>query len=99
MNHYLLSGPVYDRLSHLGSQILPPHSADITSNDRTNLDEAMQDASAVVSLAGLLVATPQQFFNVAEKGAENVAKSAKEAGVERMVMISAIGADINGPTP
>ena len=59
----------------------------------------MDGASAVVSMAGLLVASPKRFYEVAEKGAENVAKAAKQAGVGRMVMISAIGSDPNGPTP
>jgi len=90
---------VYDRLSPLGSQILPPASADITSSDLTALTQAMIGASAVVSMAGLLVASPKQFYEVAEKGAENVVKAAKDAGVGRMIMVSAIGADINGPTP
>lgn len=90
---------MYDRLSPLGSQILPPHSADITASDHDALREAMSGASAVVSMAGLLVGSPKQFYDIAEKGAENVVKAAKEAGVGRMVMISAIGADINGVTP
>jgi len=90
---------VYDSLSHLGSQILPPQSADITSPDSTSLLSVLNGASAVVNLAGVLVASPKTFYEVQEKGAENVVRAAKEAGVGRCVMVSAIGADVNGPTP
>lgn len=90
---------VYDRLSALGSQILPPQSADITSADQTPLQEAMKGACAVVSLTGILIGSPKQFYDLQEKGAENVVRAAKGAGVGRMVVVSAIGADPNGPTP
>ena len=89
---------MYDRLSHLGSQILPPHAADITSSDRRPLQAAMEGASAVVSMAGLLVGSPQQFYDVVQRGSENVVAAAKQAGVGKTIMISAIGSDANGPT-
>lgn len=88
---------MYDKLSHLGSQILPPQSADIT--DASSLNPVLKDASAVVSLVGVLVGNAKVMEKVQKEGAENVAKAAKEEGVKRVVMVSAIGADANGVTP
>lgn len=89
--------PVYDRLSNLGRQILPPHSADIT--DPSTLAPALEGASAVVSLVGVLAGNAKQMEKVQKDGAENVARVAREQGVGRTVMISAIGADEGGATP
>jgi uncharacterized protein YbjT (DUF2867 family) len=88
---------VYDKLSTLGKQILPPHSADIT--DPSSLAPALEGASAVVSLVGVLVGNAQKMEKVQKEGAENVARVAREQGVKRTVMISAIGADEGGATP
>ena len=88
---------MYDKLSHLGSQILPPQSADIT--DPSSLNPVLKDASAVVSLVGVLVGNAKVMEKVQKEGAENVAKAAREEGVGRVVMISAIGADSMGVTP
>lgn len=90
---------VYDKLSSLGSQILPPHAADITSSDPSALEKAFEGASAVVSMAGLLAASKQAMIDVQQTGAENVARAAKKQGVQRMVMLSAIGSDELGVTP
>jgi uncharacterized protein YbjT (DUF2867 family) len=92
---------VYRTLSPLGSQIQPPKSADITSSDLTQLREALQDADAVVSLAGILVGSGEKMYQVQQKGAENVVQVAKEVGKEgvRLVLVSAIGADEEGVTP
>jgi NADH dehydrogenase len=88
---------VYDKLSHLGSQILPPQSADITNP--STLKPALEGASAVVSLVGVLVGNAKVMEKVQKEGAENVARVAREEGVGRTVMISAIGADVGGVTP
>lgn len=88
---------MYDRLSHLGSQILPPQSADITNPQ--SLEPVLKDASAVVSLVGVLVGNARTMEKIQKEGAENVASVAKEQGVKRTVMISAIGADALGVTP
>lgn len=88
---------MYDRLSHLGSQILPPQSADIT--DPSTLGPVLKDAAAVVSLVGVLVGDAKTMEKVQKEGAENVARVAKEEKVKRTVMISAIGADALGETP
>lgn len=48
---------------------------------------------------GVLVGNAKVMEKVQKEGAENVAKAAKEEGVKRVVMVSAIGADANGVTP
>jgi NADH dehydrogenase len=53
----------------------------------------------VISLVGILTGTEKQFVELQQKGGENVAKAAKEAGVGRVLMVSALGADVNGITP
>jgi len=88
---------VYDKLSHLGSQILQPQSADITKPD--TLTPALEGASAVVSLVGVLVGDAKVMEKVQKEGAENVARVSRELGVKRTIMISAIGADALGETP
>ena len=90
---------MYDKVSHLGKQILPPKSYDLTSSDTAPLLEALKGADAVVSMVGLLVASEQKMIDVQQKGAEKVALAAKEEGVGRTVLISAIGADSGGVTP
>jgi NADH dehydrogenase len=55
---------------------------------------ALRGASAVVNLVGILAETgPQKFSQVQAEGARVIAEAARAAGVERMVHISAIGAD------
>jgi NADH dehydrogenase len=90
---------VYNRVSHLGKQILPPKSYDLTSSDPSPLKEALEGADAVVSMVGLLVANEQKMIAVQQKGAEDVARLSAEAGVGRLVLVSAIGADKGGVTP
>ncbi|KAK6910186.1 NADH dehydrogenase [Kwoniella mangroviensis CBS 8886] len=89
---------LHSRLSHLGSQILPPHPADITSKDNGSLREAFKDASAVVSMVGVLVGSEKKMDLVQRQGTENVSRLAKDMGVGRVVGISAIGADEGGVT-
>ena len=62
--------------------------ADITKPD--TLARAVHGATAVVNLVGLLKG---KFQAVHVDGAANVAKAAAAAGVQRLVQISAIGAD------
>jgi uncharacterized protein YbjT (DUF2867 family) len=90
---------VYDTLRPLGTQILPPHSADITNADTSDLARAMDGAAAVVSLVGVLAGTESKMQEVQLEGAGRVAEQAKRAGVGRVVMLSAIGADAAGETP
>jgi len=90
---------LYDTLRPLGTQILPPHSADITNPDTTELNKALDGAAAVVSLVGVLAGTEKIMQEVQLRGAERVAEAAKKGGVGRIVMMSAIGSDRNGETP
>jgi uncharacterized protein YbjT (DUF2867 family) len=52
----------------------------------------------VVSLVGLLYGSPKQFEDVQWKGAENVARAARDAGA-KLIHFSAIGADANSRIP
>ncbi|KAJ3848710.1 nucleoside-diphosphate-sugar epimerase [Lentinula lateritia] len=70
--------------------IIPPATIDIT--DKSTLLPALSGASLVVSLVGIMHGSPADFDQIQWKGAENVAKAAKEAGA-RLVHVSAIGAD------
>ncbi len=55
---------------------------------------ALRGASAVINLVGILYETGRQrFTDVHVEGAATVARAATEAGVERLVQVSAIGAD------
>lgn len=61
--------------------------------------QAVKDAFAVVNAVGILAPTGRQSFDAVHvKGARAVAKAAREAGAERLVHISAIGADLNSPS-
>lgn len=87
-------------MQHLGTQLLPPASLDITSpSSRSDspsenaLLQAFDGADAVVSLVGILTGTPSQFEKIQKEGGENVALAAKRAGVKRVVMVSALGID------
>ena len=55
---------------------------------------AVADADYVVNLVGILLQSGAQKFDAVQaRGAEVVARAAKQAGVERLVHMSAIGAD------
>lgn len=55
---------------------------------------ALARADAVVNLVGILYEKGRRSFDaVHRQGAENVARTAKAAGVQRMVQMSALGAD------
>ncbi|OWZ81278.1 NADH dehydrogenase [Cryptococcus neoformans Tu401-1] len=90
---------LHSKLSTLGAQILPPASVDITSSSSVpELRKAFEGASAVVSLAGLLVGSDKQMKALQEDGARRVGEAASEEGVGRVVDISAIGANPQGVT-
>ncbi|KAI0078168.1 NADH dehydrogenase [Panus rudis PR-1116 ss-1] len=78
------------------SSLVLPISVDIT--DPSTLTPALQDASVVISLVGILQGKPEDFFRIQLHGAENVAKAAKAAGA-KLIHISAIGADPSGSLP
>lgn len=62
--------------------------------NRASVARAVEGASAVINLTGILAEGGRQTFrSVQEQGAAHIAAAAKEAGIMRMVHISAIGAD------
>ena len=78
----------------MGSCILPPQKLDIT--DHSTLAPVFEGADVVVSLVGILTGTPSQFEKIQAQGGENVAKAAKDAGVKKLVGISALGIEAGG---
>ncbi len=61
---------------------------------RSTVERALEGAEAAVNLVGLLYETPgRRFRTVHVEGARTVAEIAKSRGIERMVQVSAIGAD------
>ncbi|KAI5451405.1 hypothetical protein NCC49_001712 [Naganishia albida] len=87
---------LYQSLKGLGAQLLPPAKVDISQP--STITPAVEGADAVISLVGILTGTEKQFIDLQEKGGQNVAKAAKDAGVKRVVMVSALGID-GGETP
>ena len=74
-----------------------PFAANI--NDRLTLIPAVDGASTVVNLVGVLSEWGQQNFeNIHTRGAANVAKVAAISGVDNLVHISAIGANASSPS-
>lgn len=62
--------------------------------DKDSVARAVEGADAVVNLVGILYEKGRQSFEAAQRdGAINVAEACRDAGVERFVHISAIGAD------
>lgn len=61
--------------------------------NKASVQAAIEDACAVVNLVGILYEKGRQTFESAQRdGAINVAKACAEAGIDRLVHISAIGA-------
>ena len=74
-----------------------PVAADVT--DRASVVSAVAGAEAVINLVGILFSSGRRFTfqKVHVEGAANVAQAAREAGVARLVHMSAIGADPDSP--
>ena len=74
-----------------------PVAADVT--DRPSVASAVAGAEAVINLVGILFSSGRRFTfqKVHVEGAANVAQAAREAGVARLVHMSAIGADPDSP--
>ncbi len=61
---------------------------------RQSVDAALEGADAVVNLVGILYEKGRQSFEAAQReGAINVAEACAAAGIEKLVHVSAIGAD------
>ena len=71
--------------------------ANIRNED--SVRRALEGASAAVNLVGVLYGRGRQGFEAVHvDGARNVAEAARAAGVERLVQMSALGADLNSPS-
>ncbi|MEL6829809.1 MAG: complex I NDUFA9 subunit family protein, partial [Pseudomonadota bacterium] len=75
----------------------PPGWVDVFQanvRNRASVDAALDGASAVVNLVGILFERGKQSFEAAQlEGAKNVAEACRDAGIKRLVHMSAIGAD------
>ena len=64
-----------------------------------SVERALENASGVVNLVGVLNENGRQTFSrLHAQGAKTIAEAAAKAGIERMVQISAIGADKDSPS-
>lgn len=64
-----------------------------------SIAHALRDTQAAINLVGILQPSgAQQFEAIHHIGAENVAKAAKEAGLDVLVQMSAIGASPSAPS-
>lgn len=71
--------------------VRPEHAASVA--------RALEGASAVVNLVGILAEGGKQRFDaVQHQGAATIAAAAKAAGIDRVVHLSAIGADAASPS-
>lgn len=67
--------------------------------DPDSLARALDGATAAVNLVAVLHEAGRQKFDALHvEGARNVAEAARAAGVTRLVQVSALGADANGPS-
>ncbi len=68
-------------------------------NNAASVAAAVEGASAVVNLVGILYQAPGRRFQAAHvDGPRAIAEAATAAGVKQMVQMSAIGADLAGPS-
>lgn len=67
--------------------------------NRASVDRAVQGADAVVNLVAILSETGRQRFDAVHVfGARAIAEATRAAGIERLVHVSAIGADPDSPS-
>jgi uncharacterized protein YbjT (DUF2867 family) len=75
------------------------HSVQANVRYPTSVEAAVRDADAVVNLVGILAESGRQRFDAVQTfGARAIAKATQEAGITTLVHMSAIGADVNGPS-
>ena len=68
----------------------------ISYDDPGSLDAAFQGAFAVIHLAGILIETPDSTYEQANVAStRGVVEAAKRSGVQKIVLVSATGADEN----
>ena len=61
--------------------------------DPASLGRVVEGQEVVVHLVALLAGPPEEFQHVMEQGTRNLVAAAKEAGVQRFVLMSALGVD------
>lgn len=87
------------RSEHAAEQIRPllgnfGRVAGISYGDPGSLDAAFQGASAIIHLAGILLERPDSTYEQANVAStRSVVGAAKRGGVEKLILVSAIGAD------
>ncbi len=75
------------------------HSVQANVRYPDSVQHAVKDALAVVNAVGILSPTGRQTFEAVHvQGSRAVARAAREAGAQRLVHISAIGADPRSPS-
>jgi NADH dehydrogenase len=74
------------QLASWGAELV---TGDVT--DRASLDAAVRNCTHVVHLVAILKGRPDDFQRVMTEGFRNVLAAAQEAGVERVVLMSALG--------
>jgi NADH dehydrogenase len=79
------------RASRLAAWGVELAQGDVT--EPASLRTAMQGVEAVVHLVAIIKGSPADFERVMEQGTRNVVAAAKEAGVRRFVLASALGLD------
>ena len=81
----------------------PPGWVDIVQTNirnRPSVDRALEGAVAAVNFVGIMFEKGKQNFESAQlEGAINVAEACHEAGIDRFVHVSAIGADASSKSP
>ncbi|NKB54812.1 MAG: NAD-dependent epimerase/dehydratase family protein [Alphaproteobacteria bacterium] len=76
---------------------ITPVRANITNND--DVAAAVDGVDAVVNLVGILFSRGRQGFEAIHRdGAARIARKSKEAGVERLLHMSALGASLRSPS-
>jgi NADH dehydrogenase len=82
-------------MGHVG-QIIPTYS-DITNP--ASVAALCEGADYVVNLVGILYQKKHQKFNTVHiKGAQTIAEACKKKGIQRLIHISALGAEANSPS-
>jgi len=71
-------------------QVTPVHASIVRPK---TVAAAVENADIVINLVGILSQFSQNFANIHVRGARNVAEAAAEAGVDRLIHVSAIGAN------
>lgn len=91
---------VATRLPHTAMHLRPMgvvgqiQLAQANVRNKASIERAVEGASAVINLTGILAESGRQTFrSVQAQGAQNIAEAARAAGITRFVQISAIGAD------